>query len=99
MANVCHTSHTQSLVQSLDQSHVPPAPVDDHVPGCPASIGADQFKWVEPAGTFAQAVLPAALVSWQSWEMDLLSVVRSIPSDAPPPSSSPLYVMHCSLVI
>lgn len=81
------------------KSRPAPAPRDDsHLPGCPAAAGADWFKVVEPVQTPVHTLPPVALVPFR-----LLAVVSVA---APPittftnwPSSPPIYLSHCSLVI
>lgn len=77
-----------------------PSPADDnHMPGCPASMGADRFKWVEPAGRFAQTLPPVETGTFLPFELVVPVAVRPIPSSAHAPSSPPFYLSHCSLVI
>lgn len=78
--------------------HPCPVPGDDHhLPGCPASVGVDQFKWVETAESLFQ-VLPLA-------EVTALVPVDATDFSAPCTTTStkrhspPIYLSHCSLVI
>lgn len=77
-----------------------PTPGDDHhMPGCPASVGVDSFKWVEPAQSFAQTLPLPDVGSFLPLEVVLPVAVRSIPRVVQWPSSLPIYLFHCSLVI
>lgn len=76
-----------------------PAPADDrHLPGCPASVGVDRFKWVEAAAPVAVAQPPVEFA-------DLPRVPVPTPVPARPvtsvtwPSSPPLFLAHCTFVV
>jgi hypothetical protein len=72
---------------------------DDHMPGCPASPGIDSSKWAEPTPSVTAALTrPVGGVAILSDE----AVYSPNPSFKPAvrwPSSPPLYLSHCSLVI
>jgi hypothetical protein len=96
----CTGDHTERPASTGDSKSRPgPAPRDDsHMPGCPAAAGADWFKVGEPVQTPVHTLPPVALVPFR-----LLAVVSVA---APPittftnwPSSPPIYLSHCSLVI
>lgn len=76
-----------------------PTPGDDHMPGCPASVGVDRIKWVEPAQSFAQTLPLLDVGSFLPLEVVLPVTVRPIPPAANCPSSLPIYLSHCALVI
>lgn len=69
-----------------------PTPADDdhHMPGCPASVGVDRFKWVEPAESFAQTSLPLEVGTFLPLEVVLPVAARPIPPAANWPSSPPI---------
>lgn len=75
-----------------------PSPVKDHLPGCPASPGADSLKWVDPSPQLVTVLALPALVTLLTPEPAL-----TVPPPASPAarwsSSPPLYLSHCSLVI
>lgn len=80
--------------------HPCPSPGDDHhMPGCPASAGVDRFKWVEPAQSFAQTLPPVEVGTFLPLEVLVPAASRPIPPAALWPSSPPIYLTHCSLVI
>lgn len=80
--------------------HPCPSPGDDqHMPGCPASVGVDRFKWVEPAQSFAQTLPLPDVGSFLPLEVVLPVAVRPIPPANNFPSSLPIYLSHCALVI
>ena len=77
-----------------------PAPRDDlHMPGCPAAPGADAFKWVEAAQSFAQTLPPIELRTSLPLDAAAPLAVRPVPPAANWPSSPPIYLCDCSLVI
>ena len=77
-----------------------PSPTDDnHMPGCPASVGADQLKWAVPAETFAQTLPPAEIGALLPFELATPVNVRPTLSGTHSTSSPPFYLSHCSLVI
>ena len=69
------------------------------MPGCPASVGVDRFKWVEPAQSFAQTLPLHDVGSFLPLEVVLPVAVRPIPPATNGPSSLPIYLSHCALVI
>jgi hypothetical protein len=74
-----------------------PSPTDDHLPGCPASPGADSLKWVEasPQVVVVQALLEiVALVAEPAPVVPRVSLTSARWSSSPP-----LYLSHCALVI
>lgn len=75
-----------------------PSPVKDHLPGCPASPGADSLKWVDPSPQLVTVLALPTLVTLLTAEPAL-----TVPPPASTParwsSSPPLYLSHCSLVI
>lgn len=72
---------------------------DDHLPGCPASVGVDRFKWVEPAPSFAQTLPPLDVGAFLPLVVVLPVAVHPNPPAANWPSSPPIYLSHCALVI
>lgn len=76
-----------------------PTPQDDsHMPGCPAAAGADASKWVEPSQPFAHPLPP--LTVFVVLPVDVVGRSRPpVPAPTNWPSSPPLYLSHCSLVI
>ena len=78
-----------------------PTPRDDdhHMPGCPASAGVDRYKWVEPVQSFAQTLPALDVGTFLPLEFALPVAARPIPSAAVWPSSPPIYLTHCSLLI
>jgi hypothetical protein len=74
-----------------------PRPADDHLPGCPASPAADSLKWVDPTPQLA-AVLALPVAPLLTAE-PLPTPVQPSPVSVRWPSSPPLYLMHCALVI
>lgn len=92
------TGETFANLSFVPAPHPCPAPADDdHLPGCPASVGVDRFKWVEPAQSFADPLLPAEVAVFVSLEVAPLAPRPAAPSFNWP--SPPLYLSHCSLVI
>ena len=80
--------------------HPCPSPGDDdHMPGCPASVGVDRFKWVEPAQSIAQTLPPLDVGTFLPLEVVQPVTVRPIPPAANLPLSLPIYLSHCALVI
>ncbi len=77
---------------------VRPSPTDDHLPGCPASPGADSLKWVDPSPQLVTVLALPALVTLLTAE-PTLTVPPAVPTSARWSSSPPLYLSHCSLVI
>ena len=75
-----------------------PPPVEDHVPGCPASPGADSLKWVDPTSQVVAVLALPAVVMFPVIEPAATAPLSSTPSNRWP-SSPPLYLSHCSLVI
>lgn len=85
----------------LGESTLPlcPAPKDgSHMPGCPASAGADGLKWIEPATPLVDPPPPGEVVS--------VTPVKAVSFPAVPaahftdrPPAPPLYLSHCSFVI
>lgn len=75
-----------------------PSPTDDHLPGCPASPGADSLKWVDPTPQLVTILALPAVVSLLPMEPALHVPLPPFPV-APWSSSPPLYLSHCSLVI
>ncbi len=75
-----------------------PTPGDDHLPGCPASAGVDRFKWVEPAQLIVQDVPMPDVNMLPPLEILRPTVLPVLPV-ADWPSSPPIYISHCSLVI
>lgn len=69
------------------------------MPGCPASVGVDRFKWVEPAQSFAQTLPPPDVGTFLPLEVVPPVAARPIPPAANRPSSLPIYLSHCTLVI
>lgn len=77
----------------------PPAPHDDHAPGCPAAtVGGERLQWVEPTADTTPVAVRAAFVGFV--------LVPEMGGCLPPdrhvvnrPCSPPLYLTHCSLVI
>jgi len=69
------------------------------MPGCPASVGVDRFKWVEPAQSFAQTLPPPDVGTFLPLEVVPPVAARPIPPAANWPSSLPIYLSHCALVI
>lgn len=77
---------------------VSPSPTDDHLPGCPASPGADSLKWVDPTPQIVTVLALPAPVTLPTAE-PALSVLPPASPAARWSSSPPLYLSHCSLVI
>lgn len=76
-----------------------PAPTEDpHLPGCPASPAADASKWVEPTQTVANILPPLQIVAFLPVEVTV-AARPPVPASANWPSSPPLYLSHCSLVV
>ena len=75
-----------------------PSPADDHLPGCPASPGADSLKWVDPSPHLVTVLALPVLVTLTITE-PVLTVQPVVPASARWSSSPPLYLSHCSLVI
>ena len=93
------TAKTPASLSSEPAQRPCPAPADDdHLPGCPASVGVDRFKWVEPAQSFAEPLPPVEVTVFLSLGVTAL-VARPVPTSLNWPSSPPLYLSHCSLVI
>lgn len=78
-----------------------PAPADDdhHLPGCPASVGVDRFKWVEPAQSFSDSLPAVDPGSFLPLDVVLPVAVRLIPPALISRSLPPIYLTYCSLVI
>jgi hypothetical protein len=99
-----HTAKESTTTSATTESSVPaphpcPAPADDdHLPGCPASVGVDRFKWVEPVQSPAEALPPAEVTAFLHLEV-AAPATRPIPPSPNASSSPPLYLSHCSLVI
>lgn len=95
----CAGDHERRTPAGESKSRPGPAPQDnDHMPGCPAAAGADASKWVEPSQTLAHTLPPLVVVV--VLPVDVAG--RRRPPVATPtnwPSSPPLYLSHCSLVI
>ncbi|MFO0800527.1 MAG: hypothetical protein U0804_23920 [Gemmataceae bacterium] len=79
-----------------------PAPVphdDDHAPGCPAAtVGGDRLQWVEPTADTAPVTVLVAFIGF----VLVPEAGGCRPQDRTVvnwPTSSPLYLTHCSLVI
>jgi hypothetical protein len=99
----CHTPDAAKLLAASDldgQPHRPcPAPDNDsHLPGCPASPGVDRFKWVEPIPQITSVLPPLDSAAFLPVEVKVSTLV-SVPTSTFSPSSPPLYLSHCSLVI
>lgn len=102
----CSQRHTaddaDQSVSSPATPAPPPCPLPDddrHLPGCPASAGVDRFKWVEPAQSVAQTLPPVEVGTALPLESLVPAASRPVPPAAPWPSSPPIYLTHCSLVI
>ena len=76
-----------------------PTPVKDHLPGCPASPGADSLKWVDPSPQLVTVLALPALDTLLTAEPALTVLPLAVPTSARWSSSPPLYLSHCSLVI
>ncbi len=77
----------------------PPAPQDDHAPGCPAAtVNSDRLQWVEPTADTTPVAVQAEFVGYL-----LVPATDGCPPPARQhvnrPCSPPLYLTHCSLVI
>lgn len=82
-----------------DDSAPRPAPADDrHLPGCPASVGVDHFKWAEPTEPVAAAPLPVESPAPYCLPVTTPAPARPVTS-ANWPSSPPIYLAHCTLVV
>lgn len=107
LKNGCCTQRNIQIAAKPDLSeHTEPAPQpcpapadDNHMPGCPASPGVDRFKWVEPAQSVAQTLPPLEAGTFLHFEVVTPVTARSRPPAANWPSSPPIYLSHCSLVI
>lgn len=75
-----------------------PSPADDHLPGCPASPGADSLKWVDPSPQVVVVLALLEVVVIHAAEPASV-VPQAAPTSARYSSSPPLYLSHCSLVI
>jgi hypothetical protein len=97
-AQDCHTK-SDATEFPVSAPHPCPAPADDdHLPGCPASVGVDRFKWVEPVQSFADALPPVEVTAFLPLEV-AAPAANLIPPSTNSSSSPPLYLSHCSLVI
>lgn len=74
-----------------------PCPDDDsHLPGCPASVGVDRFKWVEPSLFLSHYPPLKEVVFVGSLKIDTFSSLLTITvSDWT--SAPPLYLSLCTL--
>ena len=92
--------HSTSNLQTTKSKDPTPNPTDEqHLPGCPASTGADGLKWIEP--TTMTAVFSSIPVI-HAWIMVLTipSVTRSCqPHLLIPPHRTPHGLINCVLVI
>lgn len=105
-AGCCSQRHSVDEVSKTATTPADPAPQpcpspggDDHMPGCPASVGVDRFKWVEPAQSLAQTLPPLDVGTFLPLEVVQPVAVRPIPPAANLPLSLPIYLSHCALVI
>lgn len=101
----CTCSHcapsAKNRTAAIPSAPTPPAgpsPTDNHLPGCPASPGADSLKWVDPTPQVVTVLALPALVSLPTAEPALTAAPPTLPA-ARCSSFPPLYLSHCSLVI
>lgn len=95
------TSPGKSRITTTPTAPTPPAgptPVKDHLPGCPASPGADSLKWVDPTPQVVTVLALPALVCLPAFNPALTAAAPTFPV-VRWWSSPPLYLSHCSLVI
>lgn len=95
-AGCCSRCHTPEA--ATPPSPRPPVNDGSHLPGCPASAGADALKWIEPATALADLLPPSDLLPLTT--VEVVAVISPV-SDTPAvwPSAPPLYLSHCSFVI
>lgn len=92
----CTAESRSSSLPPGDQSPAPPD--DSHMPGCPASPSAEAAKWVEPTQSFTTVLPPLDVVAIRPVQV-VASAAPLISTSTNWPSSPPLYLSHCSLVI
>lgn len=100
-ASCCHHKHCEESAPPQPRpadSDCPARHDDSHMPGCPASVGVDRFKWIEPTLNFDHALALA--------EPAAIEAVVAVPAshqqiDTPAfwPSAPPLYLSLCTFVI
>jgi len=95
-AGCCSRCHAPAAANP--PSPCPPADDGSHMPGCPASAGADALKWIEPATALVDLLPASDLISLPAVEV-VAPVFRVTHSTTVRHPSPPLYLSHCSLVI
>lgn len=97
----CTGDHAGRPASQPDESKSRPGPAprdDSHMPGCPAAAGADWFKLVEQVQTPVHPLPPVALVPFLPFAVVIVAT-PPITTFTNWPSSPPIYLSHCSLVI
>lgn len=98
----CSCESCRVRVDDAERDHpVPPTrvpSVPDHLPGCPAAVGAVVLD-VIVSPVLSPALDPSATVGIVTPTVEHRPALARVTSEAPPTVDPPLFISHCSLLI